>query len=311
LIFLRLCQGFGVGAEQGGALVMATEFAPNGRRGLFAGLAGCGVALGLLMANLGFLTLNSLSDPGWVKAFGWRIPFLFSLVLVGVGLWLRLHVDETPAFKTIIGTTRQKSVPFVQLLVKNWPNLLQIVTLTLFLTAIGYTGLVFAVAYASSRLGVPSQVLLACGMVANLLEIPATIFFASLSDRIGRKKVFLTAVAIGIAFAFVFFQLIDTKSILAIGAALAGLRLITAGMYGPQGAIFAEMFDTEVRFSGVAVGLGVGNIVSALIVSTLFASTGGSPWGPTLFMAGAGVVSFISGMTLKDRRGRDMADTTT
>jgi MFS family permease len=306
LIFLRLLQGFGVGAEQAGSIVMATEFAPKGKRGLYGGLAGCGVALGLMLANVSFLIVTSVTSPEWFKSVGWRIPFLFSAVLIGVGLYVRLNVGETPAFRAIQGTQRHRGIPFFQLFAKHWPRVLQIITLTIFLSAVGYTGLVFAVAYGRQQLGLDPTLLITCALIANVVEIPATIFFAAYSDRVGRKRLFLTTVAIGICFAFAFFPLLETKTTIGVLVALMGLRLITAGMYGPQAAIFSELFDTEVRFSGVAVGLGISNMLSAIIVSSLFAGMSGNATAIMIYLVIAGTVSFISGVTIVDGRNRDM-----
>jgi len=308
LILLRVIQGIGVGGEQSGGIVMATEYAPQRLRGVFAGLASCGVAAGVATGNLVFLVMTLTTSPEWFQSFGWRIPFMLSIVLIGVGLYVRFNIDESPAFLALQRKSAPKRIPFLELIVNHWPKVLRVLLLTMFMSSIGYVGQVFLVAYATSQLQVAPSVLLGCAIVANILEVPATVFSGWLSDKVGRKWVYLPTVVVGLLFSFAVFPLVNTGSWIGIGAAVIGLRLITAGMYGPQGALFSEMFNTEVRYSGVALGFAASTTIAAVIVSFLFAGSAGGTFLPTVFITACAVVTLITGLTITDRSKRDLTD---
>lgn len=308
LILLRVIQGIGVGGEQSGGIVMATEYAPPRLRGLFAGLASCGVAAGVATGNLVFLTMRLSTSPEWFQSFGWRIPFMLSILLIGVGLYVRFNIAESPAFVALQKKSAPKPIPFLELIVNHWPKVIRVLLLTMFMSSIGYVGQVFLVAYATNQLLVEPAVLLTCAIVANIIEVPTTVFSGWLSDQYGRKWIYLPTVVVGFLFSFAVFPLVSTTSWFAIAIAVIGLRIITAFMYGPQGALFSEMFNTEVRYSGVALGFAVSTTIAAVIVSFLFAGSAGDTSLPTYFMAGCAVLTFVTGLTITDRPKRDLTD---
>jgi MFS family permease len=287
---------------------MATEYAPPRLRGVFAGLASCGVAAGVATGNLVYLVMNLTTSPEWFQSFGWRIPFMLSILLIGVGLYFRFNIGESPAFIALQKKSAPKQVPFLELIVHHWPKVLRVLLLTMFMSSIGYVGQVFLVAYATSQLQVAPPVLLGAAIIANILEVPATVFSGWLSDRVGRKAVYLPTVVIGLLFSFAVFPLVNTASWIGIAIAVIGLRLITAGMYGPQGALFSEMFNTEVRYSGVALGFAVSTTIAAVIVSFLFAGSAGGTFLPTVFITICAIVTLMTGLTITEQSKRDLTD---
>ncbi|MGA8411421.1 MAG: MFS transporter, partial [Xanthobacteraceae bacterium] len=261
LVMARLLQGFAVGGEVGGAITMAVEHAPDRRRGLYGGFPQLGVASGLVLANLIFLASNAFLSADQFKSFGWRIPFLVSVILVLVGVYVRLRVSESPIFKFMKRAGEEIKIPLVTLFGRAWKQILIVALSTLFTNVMGFIGLIFMLRYATTTLGFTRSTILTFTIIANLIEIPATLYFADLSDRVGRRTIYLWALAFAIVWGAVFFPLVNTAIPAVVFAAILVARLCIAAIFGPQAALFSELFDTNIRYSGISVGYSISSII--------------------------------------------------
>ena len=300
LVMARLLQGFAVGGEVGGAITMAVEHAPDRRRGLYGGFPQLGVASGLVLANLIFLASNAFLSADQFKSFGWRIPFLVSLILVLVGVYVRLRVSESPIFKFMKRAGEEIKIPLVTLFGRAWKQILIVALSTLFTNVMGFIGLIFMLRYATTTLGFTRSTILTFTIIANLIEIPATLYFADLSDRVGRRTIYLWALAFAIVWGAVFFPLVNTAIPAVVFTAILVARLCIAAIFGPQAALFSELFDTNIRYSGISVGYSISSIIGAqtpAIAALLVAATGGTVI-LSGYIAAAAVISFITALFL-------------
>jgi MFS family permease len=300
LVMARLLQGFAVGGEVGGAITMAVEHAPDRRRGLYGGFPQLGVASGLVLANLIFLASNAFLSADQFKSFGWRIPFLVSVILVLVGVYVRLRVSESPIFKFMKRAGEEIKIPLVTLFGRAWKQILIVALSTLFTNVMGFIGLIFMLRYATTTLGFTRSTILTFTIIANLIEIPATLYFADLSDRVGRRTIYLWALAFAIVWGAVFFPLVNTAIPAVVFTAILVARLCIAAIFGPQAALFSELFDTDIRYSGISVGYSISSIMGAqtpAIAALLVAATGGTVI-LSGYIAAAAVISFITALFL-------------
>ena len=252
LLFLRIFQGIGIGGEWGGAVLMAVEHAPESRRGFYGSWPQIGVPAGLLLSS-GAVALLSLLPDATFLSWGWRVAFLISAVLVAVGIYIRLKIFETPAFAAMKEKQREARVPFLELWRAHPKNVLlglgaryiEGVTFNIF-------G-VFTIAYVTTALGMPRQVALLGVIISSALMIVMLPIGGILSDRIGRRTVFgLGSILIGLL-VFPSFYLMEMRSPGLIWLAIAvPFALVYPMVYGPQAALFAELFDTRVRYSGIS-----------------------------------------------------------
>ena len=300
LVMARLLQGFAVGGEVGGAITMAVEHAPDRRRGLYGGFPQLGVASGLVLANLIFLASNAFLSADQFKSFGWRIPFLVSVILVLVGVYVRLRVSESPIFKFMKRAGEEIKIPLVTLFGRAWKQILIVALSTLFTNVMGFIGLIFMLRYATTTLGFTRSTILTFTIIANLIEIPATLYFADLSDRVGRRTIYLWALAFAIVWGAVFFPLVNTAIPAVVFTAILVARLCIAAIFGPQAALFSELFDTNIRYSGISVGYSISSIIGAqtpAIAALLVAATGGTVI-LSGYIAAAAVISFVTALFL-------------
>jgi MFS transporter, MHS family, shikimate and dehydroshikimate transport protein len=302
LVIARLLQGFAVGGEVGGAITMAVEHAPDRRRGLYGGFPQLGVASGLVLANLVFLASNAAMSSEQFKAFGWRIPFLLSVILVLVGIYVRLKVSESPIFKFMKRAGEELTIPLVSLIGRAWKEILIVAFSTLFTNVMGFIGLIYMLSYATTTLGFTRSTILTFTIIANAIEIPATLYFAHLSDRLGRRTIYLWALAFAIVWGAVFFPLVNTAIPAVVFIAILVARLCIAAIFGPQAALFSELFDTNIRYSGISIGYSVSSIIGAqtpAIAALLVAATGGT-FVLSGYIAAAALISFITALFLRE-----------
>ena len=296
----RLLQGFAVGGEVGGAITMAVEHAPDRRRGWFGGFPQLGVASGLVLANLILLTCTALLTKEQFNAFGWRIPFLLSVVLVFIGIYVRLKISESPIFKFMKKVGAETRIPLVTLFARAWKEIAIVALSTLFTNVMGFLGLFYMLAYATTKLGFTRPTILTFLIIANVIEIPATLYFAHLSDRVGRRMVYLWALGFAMVWGAVFFPLVDTQTAIAVFVAILVARLIIAAIFGPQAALFSELFETNIRYSGISVGYSISSIIGAQtpwIAAYLVGTTGGS-LGLSGLLFAAALISFVTALFL-------------
>ncbi len=298
LVTLRLIQGVGIGGEWGGALLLAYEYAPADRKGLFGSLPQTGVTIGMLLSTLSVSAVSLL--PGDLfMSIGWRIPFVMSAGLVLVGLWIRKGVDETPEFKAMKAAKTVAKNPLGETLRKHWPAVLTAIGAKIVETGPFYIFTVFVVSYATgvldySRISALNAVTL--GALLSTLTIPLA---GALSDRIGRRPVFLIGCVAMAAFAGPYFMILQLKSPLAIIAAtVIAMGLVWPLVTAVLGTLFSEIFTTEVRYTGVTLGYQAGAALAggtAPLIATWLLASNHDQWGPVaLYMIAAAVVSAVA-----------------
>ncbi|WP_241023856.1 MFS transporter [Burkholderia sp. Ac-20365] len=275
LILLRIVQGLAVGGEWGGAALIAVEHANPNRRGLYGSFPQMGLPAGLCMAVGGMELASRLPEADFL-AWGWRIPFLFSAVLVAIGLVIRLRIEEPPAFRKVLDTDATVKLPIVEA-VRRFPRAILLSAGLRFADNIlYYVFTTFGLTYMTSHLGLPRKTVLVAILIAAALELLTKPFFGALSDKVGRKQVVVFGALVAVVAPFPFFQLVGTGNpTLILLAEILVLSIAHAAVFSPLAAWFAEMFSPEVRYSGVTIGFQLGALVAGaptpLIATALLA----------------------------------------
>ncbi|GAA1327510.1 MFS transporter [Pseudonocardia xinjiangensis] len=290
LVLLRVVQGLAVGGEWGGAVLISVEHAPENRRGLYGSFPQLGVPIGLITSNLVFLVLAATLSDEQFTSWGWRIPFLVSAALVAVGLYVRLKVTESPEFVAAAAAAKaapSMRLPIITVARDHWPQVLCGIGIFAGITTMGYMAATFAIQYGTATLGLPNTFMISAVLVAALLEIPLSLYFSSLSDRIGRHRMILFgAVSTGLV-AIVFLPLLATAVPVVVFIAVVLGRTGAAPMYGPSAAVAAEAFPVEVRYSGASIGYQLGSVLGgalAPIIATLLLASAAGVWGVSVYL---------------------------
>lgn len=297
LIVLRLFQGAGAGAEFAGAMTMASESAPTKNRAFVAGFPGSAVYVGMALATC-FFALVSLMPSDLFLAWGWRIPFIASIVIVAFALYFRLRVKETAAFEAAERKGEVTSAPLVEAVRTHWRILLPGMALFVFALPWVYVVQTYSLNYTTGTLSVdPTHALIGL-VIAELLTIPVTLLCGQLADRIGRKPVLMAAAIFGVVFAFPMFWLFNTENSWLVGLSLIlGLAVIQGGTIGVSAAMLAELFPTRMRWSGIAISREIPAALvggtAPLVATALVAATGGSPWLVAGYLVALSVIGII------------------
>lgn len=295
LIGLRLCQGLAVGGEWGGAVLMAMEHAPPGKRGLYASFAHVSAPVGGLLSTGVFSLVSRLPDEQFLS-WGWRVPFLLSAIGLVAGLLIRVSITESPEFEKVKASGRMASVPLAIVLTRHWRTVLLSVGAKLIDGSTSYLMKVFLLSFAVKSYGVPQTVMLNAIMAASVVQLIAIPAFAALSDRLGRIPVYVFGALLVVVFAFPTFWMVETKiPVLVILGVSVTLGIAWSAMYGPQAAMFSELFDPEIRYNGASLGYQLsavlGGGLSPVIATGLIAWAGGAAWPVSVYMIALAVVS--------------------
>jgi MFS family permease len=310
LTILRALQGIGVGGEWGGSVLLSMEWARHhGQRGFITSWPQFGGPAGLFLANLAVLAFSQMSGDAFLS-WGWRIPFALSIVLVGIGLWIRLRILETPVFGRLAAERKIERTPIIEVCKKQPRTILLTALARLSEQAPFYVFTAFIFAYGTGVLHVSRDLLLTAVLCATLLSAVTIPLSGHISDRIGRKKMYMIGCATMGIFGFIYFGLIDTGLPLLIFIAIVASLIPHAMQYGPQAALIAESFTPRLRYSGSSIGCQLASIIAGgpapLIATALFASyKSGAPI--AIYILICSIISIIATAFLKDYTGRDIS----
>lgn len=319
LIICRLVQGLGVGAQWGGAALLLTEHAPVARRGFYGSLIQMGTIMGVVIGNAFFLIIGLFMNNDAFMAWGWRIPFLSGLLLVIVGIFVQLKIEDTPVFKTLqarsaaANTGVVRKTPLSKAVRLYWRQILQAAGAFFVVNATFYILISGMLDYGVKHVGLDKTTMLVCVLVAICTQMISIPFFGALSDKLGRRKMYLTGAVLMGLFAFPFFWMVDTGNVAVIIVALIIGFTIHAVMFGPQAALFAEMFPADVRYSGASLGFQLASVfaggLAPLIMTSLIAATGQS-WTVSLYILAMAVLTWVAVLTIRERFQANLHETT-
>jgi MHS family shikimate/dehydroshikimate transporter-like MFS transporter len=290
LVVLRIIQGLGVGGEWGGAVLMAVEHSPANARGFYGSWPQIGVPLGLLLSTAVFARFARLPEHQFLS-WGWRVPFLISILLVGVGLFIRLRILETPAFERVKQAGTEARHPVIEVLQTQPKEVLLSMGARFAENGAFYIYTVFVLVYGTQKVGMDRQTVLDGILIAAACALFAIPLCGALSDRIGRRPVYLFGACVTALFAYPLFWLLDTGSTPIVWLALVvALVLAHSPMYGPQAAFLSELFGTRVRYSGASLGYQLSSVIAGGL--SPFIATALLPYGRVALAA------YIVGMAL-------------
>jgi len=324
LSLLRFTQGLAIGGQWGGAMLLVTESAPADKRGYYGAYAQAGAPVGVILANVAFMIISySVSEEAFMN-WGWRIPFISSVLLIGISMYVQLHMEETDAFKELQELQKKKQAeqpeavvvrrsPVLEAIVK-YPKRIALAAGAFLSIQVSFYILIgFVLAYGTDAdgAGMTRDQMLFAVLLASVLQIPAQFMAASYSDRNGRRGIFMLGAILTGVWAFALFPLIDTGNFWLIVLGLSGGLMFLGMMYGPQAAFFTELFSTEVRYSGASLGYQTGAILGgafAPTIATILWTEYSIVW-VSVYIAIASVLSLISVMMLTETYKTSLDDT--
>jgi MFS transporter, MHS family, shikimate and dehydroshikimate transport protein len=296
MVVLRFVQGLAVGGEWGGAVLMATEHSGGKRRGFFGSFAQVGSAVGGLMSTGMFLLVQQLPEDDFVS-WGWRVPFLISIVLVFVGLFIRLRIMESPVFAQIKETRRVAKVPVVELLRFDARNVLLAAGMYLAHGTLFYAMTVYTLAYTTREYGLSQNTYLIGVTIAGAVQCITIPMYGALSDKLGRRPVIIFGTLFIIAFAIPLnFMITSQVAVLTWLAVVLGICFGHNAVYSPTAALYSEMFPAHVRYSGASLGYQLGGAIAGFVplaAASLVGAAGGAYWPIAALIAGGGLIGFV------------------
>ena len=323
LVTLRFLQGICIGGQWGGAVLLATESAPAEKRGFYGSFAQMGVPVAVLISNIIFLIIAATLGDGALVAWAWRIPFLLSVLLIGLGLYIQLKLEDTPAFRHLQEYREQHQSeeerreaeeaagsPVWEVL-KTYPKEIALAAgAFIAINANFYILITYILDYATAEVGLPQSTVLTAVLISSAAQIIALAGFAALSDVIGRRIPYMAgAVLLGLWSLFVFWPLVDSGNPGLLVLALVVAQLFLSMMYGPQAAFYSEIFTTKVRYSGASMGYQIGSVfggaLAPIIATALLAATGTS-FSVGAYMAVVCAITGVCAFLLSETYGQSM-----
>ena len=314
LTTLRFAQGLAIGGQWGGAMLLVTESAPANQRGYYGAFAQAGVPVGVILANLAFIVTSSMVSEESFFAWGWRIPFLASAILIGISMYIQLNLEDTKAFKELeesrkVGTRVEiKSSPIIEAIKKYPSKIVLAAGAFLSIQVTFYILIAFLLAYGVASTEVTRDHMLIAVLIGSGIMIPFQFFFSAYSDRHGRRGVFMLGAILTAVWSFAIFPLVDTGNFWLIVLAISLGLIFVSMMYGPQAAFFTELFSTEVRYSGATLGYQFGAILGGAFAPTIAAllwNDYGIIW-VSVYIAFASLLTLISVLSLTETYQSDL-----
>ena len=309
LIVLRVLQGFSAGGEWGGAALLAVEHAPRNKRSFFGSFPQIGVPIGMILATSVLLVLTAVLGKERFAEWGWRLPFLFSILLIVVGSLIRRTVGESPVFAHMHQRRKESSAPLGQLFKHHTKKVMLTALIFMANNAAGYLLIAFFISYGQKTLQLPPGELLAVSTLSAVSWLFFTLGGGIMGDRIGRVRTFQIGYVLLALWAIPMWFLIDSKDIYLFFVAAFVLTIPLGITYGPQAALYAEMFPAKVRYSGVSIGYALGSILGGAFAATIaqwIISTYGQSWLIGLYLVILSVISFVAVSMVKDPMGVDL-----
>jgi MFS family permease len=310
MIALRFIQGVGVGGEWSGSVLMSMEWAQtNANRGFIASWPQFGGPAGLALANLAVLVFSWISGDQFL-VWGWRIPFLLSIVMVGVGIYIRLGVLETPVFAELVEKERLAASPVLDVLKRQPKEVILSALARMGEQGPGFVYIAFIFTYGTGVLGMPRNLLLSGAVVSAILGFLWVPVAGHLSDRIGRRRMYIIGAIFSAVYGFVYFALLDTRSPTLIFIAISLSLLPVMTLYGPQAALIAESFAPRLRYSGAGLGYQLASIIAggpAPFIATALLAAYGSGYAVAMYIVACSVISIVSVTLLQDHTNKDLA----
>jgi MFS family permease len=306
LVVLRFLQGFAVGGEWGGAMLMAVEHAPKQSRNFYASWPQFGVPVGLILSTAVFGAFSSMTNEHFL-AWGWRIPFLLSVVLIAVGLFIRMRVVESPAFERVKQRRAESRLPLLDML-RRYPGAAFLATGVVLISITGfYVVTTFTLSYLPGRFGVARNVALVGVLLAGAGEFVGILMFAPLADRIGKRAIAVWSAGFLVLVSYPYFWLINTGNSTPIWLAMFAYMVGIGALYAVTGVLLAELFETRVRYSGISFGYQMAGMLGgapAPIISTaLIHWAGGASWPVATYLAASAFITFVA-VCLASKRER-------
>jgi MFS transporter, MHS family, shikimate and dehydroshikimate transport protein len=319
LVLMRLLQGLGMGAQWGGGALLLVEHAPVERRGFFGSLIQTGGIIGVAAANGAFILLLAVLSTEDFMAWGWRLPFIAGLFIVAIGIYLQLKIEDTPVFQSMREESAQSAAtagvrksPLSQAVRHHWRQILKAAGAFLVVNAAFYILINGMLSYGVSSLGMDQSAVLGAVLLAGVTQIVTIPLFGALSDRWGRRRQYLIGTVLLGLYAFPLFWMVNTGSVVVMFFALLIGFTIHAVMFGPQPAMFAEMFPADVRFSGASLGYQIASVFGgglAPFIMTSLLLVSGSYWPVPIYLIVLAAITFISVFTMKETFRRDLYKT--
>ena len=309
LILLRILQGFSAGGEWGGAALMSVEHAPINRRGLFGAYPQIGVPVGLILATSVLLGLSAIMSQEQFLAWGWRVPFIISVLLIVVGFIIRQAVEESPVFKEMMERKKESHAPLADLFRNNWRELVLSALIFVGINAGGYLMIAFFITYGTTALELARVPVLLAAIAGSVGWLIFTMAGGAWSDRLGRVRIFQIGYGLLFVWMIPMFFLIDTRNIWLFGLALVVMSIGLGLSYGPMSAMYAEMFPVQVRYSGVSIGYAIGSILGGAFAPTIAAillQSTGSSVSVGIYIMVLSAISFIAVTVAGETKGADL-----
>ena len=323
LTTLRFAQGLAIGGQWGGAMLLVTESAPDDKRGYYGAYAQAGAPVGVILANLAFILTSALVSEEFFITWGWRIPFLASVILIGISMYIQLNLEDTKAFRELEASTKETEMNEAEVskpinrspvleAIKKYPQRIALAAgAFLSVQVTFYILIAFLLAYGVASAGMSRDDMLIAVLIASATMVPVQFMFSAYSDRHGRRGIFMLGAALTAIWGFCVFPLVDTGNFWLIVLAITGGLTFLSMMYGPQAAFFTELFNTEVRYSGATLGYQLGAIVGGALAPTIAAKlwVDYDIFWVSAYIAFASILSLLSVMMLTETYKSDLSNT--